>query len=208
MTTTLVDTGMEDGDSNFWRRMGKMKEVPTSDLLERLKGVMAATAEMLIEAAAIVRVLEDRGEDLEDVIKPRRLNLLRRIGQGSLMPEIVISNMSEPALVNKFARLTVDDQKKLVADEPVAVLVLNALGESDKRMVRPSELTKEEHQQIFDYDHIRTLAEQRTWLRQQEQTAATREPKDGRFDVYRGKLRVKVAMVFTKEELLKILEKM
>lgn len=128
-------------------------------------------AQRVIVAAAVVRLYDEQGFSLERLpMSARDLNYLRRVGSGSMIPDLLFSEKMTDTLRTRVARLPVIEQKKFAADEPVEVV--SVIGDTtETRMIRPSELTAQQVYQLFGYDRVRTLAEQRTWIDERNQAA-------------------------------------
>lgn len=112
--------------------------------------------------AAIVRELEDRGEDLSQ-LRLGMTRYLRKIAYGQVSPEVVVRFGEYPLLVDRVAALPTPDQQKLCSGEPVRLMLLTERG-TDHRMVDPLALNRHQIAQIFDRDRIRTDAEQVAWI--------------------------------------------
>lgn len=144
----------------------KMTDAQLKDELAR---VMGTTAESILRAAVIVKMLEDRGENLTEL----RIGLvwyLRRIASGQLMPEIVARFAGSYSL-ERIARLPIRDQQKCLELNGIMVGTLEA-GEIVVRHVPVMQMERWESRQAFANNHIREPAEQVAWMR-----AKNSEPK-------------------------------
>jgi hypothetical protein len=141
------------------------KEMSTLELREELGRAFKVTVQQIIRIAAIIRVLEDRGEKFDDT-KSVLMTCLRKIAAGELMPQVLMSFNGSPSLLGCAMSLPIDDQKRLSDSSPLTVMELNG-DEAIKHSVLPSKLTRRQVEQVFASDHIRSGAEQVKWLREQ-----------------------------------------
>jgi hypothetical protein len=131
----------------------------TQELRAAMTAAMARTVEQLARLAWIVRILEERGEDLTD---PRigLMPYLRQIAYGQTLPEVVIRYAERPALVKAISALPRPDQQRLASGEPVPLAIRREDGTVEQRMVDPSHLVGEQVGRVFARDRIRTIDEQ------------------------------------------------
>lgn len=146
MTTelTTVDAELE--------RLGGLT---TDELRGELAGQLRLTASHLVRLAAIVRLLEDRGEDLSD-LRIGLLQYLRRIAHGQVVPEVVVRFAEYPSLIQRISGMPLPDQIRLASGDPVRLM--DASGEH--RLMDPLAMTRDQVAQAFARDHIRDDAEQ------------------------------------------------
>ena len=153
-----------------------LSAVPEEDLLGRLSSLLAKTADDLREMAAIVAELERRGKDLSGL----RLGIvdhLRRIAAGQLLPEVVVHFAGYPSLLRIAVQLPLPDQRKLVTEESLSLAVWRE-GRIQFRRVDPLCLSGPQVRQVFRGDHIRSDAEQVSYLEdRQAAPAAAEKPK-------------------------------
>lgn len=135
---------------------------PTEELKSRLTSLLARTAEDLSSMAAIVGELERRGEDLS-TLKLGIVHYLRRIAAGQLLPEIVVQYSGYPLMLRQATVLPIEDQRRLISGEPLPVAVWRG-NNIEWRRVDPLALTRDHVTQIFAGDHLRTDAEQVSYL--------------------------------------------
>lgn len=143
--------------------------MPTQDLRTELRSGLFDTAKHLLRLATIVKVLEERGEDLSDIKAGMFIPFLRRVAYGQLMPEIMIRFNGAPAMVQRISSLPLPDQKRLAAGEPVRLMVRADDGRLDHRMVDPANMTRDQFFQVFAHDRIRTEQEQVLILEQRRE---------------------------------------
>jgi hypothetical protein len=119
--------------------------------------------ESIVELAQCVQAADARGLDLSDV----RLDIypqIRRVADGAVLPEVVTMYGWKKTVYDRIAALSIAEQKKIVQDGHVPVLVLGANGETTTRMMSPTAMRPEQLRQVFADDHVRTDAEQAPFL--------------------------------------------
>lgn len=133
----------------------------TASLVHSLKKELAITVERVIRIAAIVRVLESRGFDFDD-LKLSMVSYLRRVASGHTLPEVVVNYQDRPLLLAKVALLAIEDQTRLLSDAKIDVL------RKDGTVVKKGAvaLNGAEQHQVFNRGRIRSVIEQREWLGQ------------------------------------------
>ncbi len=145
--------------------VGVLDLMSTAELKAELANVLTITASSLVRAAAIVRVIESRGESLAQ-FKSGLIGYLRKIAHGQLLPEVVAVFVGHPAL-KRIAQLPEPDQRRCLESDglPIGVM-LN--GQVDQRMKPILQMEQFEVRQVFADDHIRSPEEQLAWLKSQE----------------------------------------
>lgn len=147
----------------------------TEQLREELVRTLGLTASNLARMAQIVRVLEERGEDLE-ALHIGLLHHLRRIAYGQVLPEVVVRFAGRPFLIKVIGNLPIPDQCRIAAGEPVAMATTDPVGVTTHRMVDPYIMTPGQAAQVFAADHIRDLSEQAVILDQKRSRKSARMP--------------------------------
>lgn len=155
----------------------------TADLLRELTVQLRHTAEAMMRLAWIVRILEDRGEDLSGLRLPL-INHLRRIAYGQVLPELVVRFAAQPALLTRVSMLPMPDQQRLASGESVRLVVFREAPDgrrvTDHRLVDPSKLTQDQIWQVFGQDRIRSESEQVLYLEERSMRPATTPPPRGK----------------------------
>lgn len=131
----------------------------TKRLREELARTLHLSAAYLRRLAVIVRLLEERGEDLSD-LKLDLLPYLRLIAHGQLLPELLVQHGHSPLLIRMARALPIPDQARLASGEPVPLAIRQRDGTIDHRMVNPSYLTREQMTLVFSMGRIRPIEEQ------------------------------------------------
>jgi hypothetical protein len=151
--------------------------LPIEALRQELIQQTRKTAEGFLRLAWIVRLLEERGDDLSGL----RFSLiphLRRIAYGQLLPELLVRFGSHPSLLRRVSLLPIPDQKRLVERQSVELAVLVIDPENGevpvytKREADPGKLLGPQIFQVFGPDRLRSYAEQCLFL----DDARTRTP--------------------------------
>ena len=140
----------------------ELEGLTTEQLYEAFDVARVVTCKQIQRMASIVRLLEERGEDLSE-IKQASLQSYRLIGQGQLLPEVFQLYCGSPLLFNRIRTYPLSEQRKLASDAPMRILSADNPAE-DCRIVKPSVMTRDEVHQAFAENHIRTDGEQRSWL--------------------------------------------
>lgn len=136
-------------------KLVEFRALDTAELKRLLASAIDTTASTLLRLAAIVRVLEERGEDLSDL----RFGLktyLRQIAYGHLLPGVVVRFAEYPALMQRVGRLPLEQQRSIADGEPVPVLV----GD-DVKPIDPLRMTYDQVLQVFGERGLRDEREQR-----------------------------------------------
>lgn len=99
---------------------------------------------------------------------PAVLRMFEDIGRGKVLPSLAFDN-SEPAKIMR--RFPLPMQARLEA-EPIPLVVRNQSGKMDVRLVKLTDMTKDQRQQAVDKDRLRTEGQQRSMLDEQAARAA------------------------------------
>lgn len=134
----------------------------TAALKRELVLTASAAAGQVLRMAAIVRLLEERGEDLSEV-KVGMIRYLRRIAYGQVLPEIVTTFSDYPLLLNRLTSLPLPDQDRIARGESVEVMISTDNG-PDVRLIAPINLTAEQVYQVFGDGRVRSDSEQVAYL--------------------------------------------
>ena len=146
-------------------------------LRQELVRSLSLSVEHLVRAAIIVRILEERGETVEDEANQSLVSWLRRIAYGQLAPEAVIRFAGKPGMVNSISSLPLPDQRLVASGKPVALVVRRENNTFDERMVDPLYLSRSQFSQVFARGRIRTAAEQILFLESEPAEVEPSKPK-------------------------------
>ena len=155
--------------------LASIRELDNESLRKQLSEALKLTAQSLLRLAAIIRTLEERGEDLSG-LRIGLLPYLRQIAYGQVLPETVIRYAESPMLVQAISRLPLPDQRRLATGEAVPFALRKGDGSVDHRLVDPLLLRREQVNLIFVRDHIRTVEEQIAVLEARPQADAATVP--------------------------------
>jgi hypothetical protein len=132
----------------------------TEELRAELSRSLEVTAAQLVHLAAIVAELERRGENLSD-LRLGLLGYLRRINAGQVLPELVVRFQGRPAALQTASLLPIGDQQRLVASEPLELVVPGSSGQTwDTRLVDPLWLDTHQFRQLAGPAGLRSVPEQ------------------------------------------------
>jgi hypothetical protein len=146
-----METGTEIVIAEPLPGAGLLREIEAlaDDQIEkRFAEATLRTAHGLLEMAACVRVLENRGHNLSG-LKMAILPYLRLIAHGQLMPELVLRFAASPSLLAAAARLPMPDQKRLIDKGVVPMAVIEADRSIGIREVDPRVLSRRELSRVF-----------------------------------------------------------
>ena len=99
---------------------------------------------------------------------PQILRMFEDIGRGKVLPSLAF-DMSEPAKIMR--RFPLPMQARLES-EPIPLVVRRSDGKMDVRLVKLTDMTKDQRQQAIDKDRLRTEGQQRSMLDEQSTRAA------------------------------------
>lgn len=112
-----------------------LSRIPAADLRRELARGLTLVAEQLYRLGLVWVELEQRGEDLSDL----RAGLnwtLPLIGSGLLAAEAVIAFAGRRSILREFEGMPLDQQRRLAAGEPVAVVTPDGPHETELVPVR------------------------------------------------------------------------
>jgi hypothetical protein len=138
----------------------------TDRLREELTRSLHVSAAHLRRLAVIVRLLEERGENLAD-LRIGLLPYLRQIAHGQVLPEVLVRFAQSPWIVRLVSSLPLPDQKKLADGERIELVFRRDTG-FDKRLVDPLAMTRDQVLLAFDRNRLRSEEEQVLILEQKK----------------------------------------
>jgi hypothetical protein len=162
-----------DGNESL---LAHFQSLSTEDLKRSLVLQLEMSANTLLHTAYLVRVLEERGEDLSG-LKIGLIHHLRKIACGQLLPEVVVRFAGKPSLIALIGNLPLAEQRRLADGEHVRLVVYDqATGQRTHRMADPLALTPRQVAQVFARDHVRRDDEQALLLDERRERAAQPVP--------------------------------
>jgi hypothetical protein len=144
------------------------------ELRAELAHSLDRTASELVRLAWIVRLLEERGEDLTD-LKLDLVPYLRLIAYGQLSPGLVVRYGHSGALMKVARSLPMPDQDRLARGERVPMVVRKPDGGFDQQMADPALMSPRQIAQVFAAGRVRSTEEQILVLRDQPAKPAKRK---------------------------------
>ena len=149
-----------------------LSKLTTEQLEAEFAGALKDTADGLLRLAAAASELERRGRDLSH-LKLNLISYLRMIAARQLLPEVVLYLGDQKAKVQAIANLPIEKQQKLLDADEVHVLV-----ENEDVTVSLRELSQSHLKQVFSEHKVRTIAEQRAFVREKQSDKPVKiEPK-------------------------------
>src|SRR5271157_1277362 len=100
----------------------ELARLETIQLRQELTQSLHVTAAHLRRLAIIVRLLEERGEDLTD-LRIGLLPYLRQIALGQILPEVIVRFAESPWMIRLVGSLPLPDQKRLSDGDRVTLVV-------------------------------------------------------------------------------------
>lgn len=169
----------------------------TEALREELGRALEVTAAHLARLAWIIRVLEERGEDLSD-LKIDLLGHLRRIAYGQVLPEIVVRFIQSPLALAKIQALPLPDQRRIAQGESLPVAVQSPDGSFTHKLIDPVLMTPSQLKLAIGPRGLREIAEQVSLLeeRPRDRDRAAKRRKIGKVTADPAKGGIKVGRVF------------
>jgi len=156
--------------------IGSIDNLSSDELRDMLIGLLGLTAETMMRMAAIVRVLEDRGIDVADMVPKNMLPTLRGIAYGTILPNVYVRFSGTREMLRLVQTLPAPDQKYLADGGMVELVVWDEAGKPTKRKADPLLMTKDQTRQVFGHGVIRDEAAQLLILDQQRSESKRNRP--------------------------------
>jgi hypothetical protein len=163
MTAQISESRIDEA-SVYESEMKRLHGLSTQKLKDELLDVVAASVKQLITIGVIVRIIEERGGDLND-FRVGLFHFVRRIAYKQLLAEVVARLNGNPRLLNCVASLPIPDQRTVIGGDGIKVIIIDGNGKTDSRLVDPIKMSAREISQVFAKDHIRDDGEQISWIR-------------------------------------------
>lgn len=180
-----------------------------NDIAQQITAKITSAMDQIVEAADLyVQALDQYGVDevtgalyetAPNVERPFWVRL-ELIGRGQLDRRLLYGKSQ---VEGKLRKLPLSQQRQAL-DDGVEVLV----GEGDHLIVQVHDLTSEQVRQVFDRDHVRSLAAQRAWLESQKSHDPSPPPYREPYVVRRGKVEILRPVTLTRKEVARLLEEM
>lgn len=134
----------------------------------------------LVRAGKIIVELVDSDPYVYDYIgqtcpsmTPSILRIMEDIGRGKVLPSLAFDNSESARIMRRFPL----PMQARLESEPIPLVVRNPDGAMDVRLVKLSDMTKDQRAQAVDKDRLRTEGQQRAMLDEQAAKAAIVEIK-------------------------------
>ncbi len=134
----------------------ELKSLPTDELHERLRSAIGVTADAIRRMADLWHELVRRGEDMSRY-RTALTPFLAGVAQGRLLPALVVQLSGQTRTLEKVATLSVADQERLLAGEPVEIY----RGEDRTEELPLRDLLWSDVAQAIGDGRIRSAAEQK-----------------------------------------------
>lgn len=146
-------------------------------LLQRLCDALDGAKRNYVEAAGMVMELDAKGFDFSKAkgITKSALRILRLIGGGHVLPEVVI-NYVGTSLGSALMTLPTKEQKRILDGGKVSYLVMTKDGKPEELAVTVNDMSglpPDAIKLIFGNGAVRTISEQRVHLESARKAAAT-----------------------------------
>lgn len=149
---------------------------PDDALRTALQDLLYLSRENVIRMAAIVRILCERKVELRGVVPETVTTALLRIAYGQVVPELLATAWLPDAVVKRAMLLPLPQQLEIAADKPLEVYEIGSAEHGpEPRMVRPSEMSPRQAQQVFGAAGLRTPQQQVEFLKHAAEKQATRD---------------------------------
>ena len=143
------------------------------ELIRLLLESFARTVKEIAFMASALRQLEQRGVDTTK-LKCGLKHYLRLVGNGQVLPGVLLKCSDNRALLDLLVTLPIPDQQRILDGTPVQLWHFLPDGTPDHRLVDPDILTRRQLNQVFARGHIRNQGEQLMLL--QDQATQAKKP--------------------------------
>lgn len=181
--------------------------------LESLKSAIDAGIESWKAAGiAIVDLIDNHGMTLgqisesinSPVVNPNVLAQFERIGRNQVLPRLLVASFPAAKAMQK---LPLSEQRRLL-DQGTDVMVMRT-GGADTIIIRPEDMTKDQAQQVFSKDGVRSLSAQRAFIEgKASETAAMSKVKQSPWIIKSGRVIFREACEMSRQELTILLSQM
>jgi len=188
-----------------------MKKEITRNYIEEFKKALQSGLDNIVKAAEIYVEAIDSDYEAKDkfsssfdgTIPAAAWAGFEAVGRKAMHPKLLFGGGNNRGYIK---RLIYSDQEDVLSGKRVSLLI----DGGDSIMVDPREITKEQAQQLFDRDHIRTLSEQKAYVESQRlpQSSIEHTAEQLQVKVVNHKLYIKADTVLTKREVARLLESM
>ena len=177
-------------------------KIPSAqEIAARIRNIGTSLLEVAHDLVAAIDARPELVKELADAgVNRELLNRLEKLGRGQIHPSLVFNTTSGGT---KLLALPLSEQTHVLEN---GVEILDA-DETSTRLIPVNELTGEQSRQVFQSGKMRTLAEQRTWLRDRKNKLKPVDA-DATYRVFSDHVVVLKPGKFTKKLLLQWLTEM
>lgn len=143
----------------------QLEAMTTEELRQELAQSLQLNARQLLHLAAVWRVLESRGENLDELRRGMGA-YLPLIASGRLAADAVVKFAGQATLLRALTDLSIDRQKAIAAGESLRVITLDNNGEPKTVEMPAYALTAAQVRQVFAPGKLRDEKEQAAQLLQ------------------------------------------
>lgn len=149
----------------------------TAELKRQLGALLELTVKHIYRICAIIRVLQDRKEKLDD-FRSGLMKYLEAAAAGRLLAEAILAVSAYPKLVDKMIGKPAAVQRDIIENKEIAVVVPDNRAKNDFKVVKvpAQKLTEHMLPQVFAKNHVRTPDEQKAWLQRPAPCGRKPEP--------------------------------
>lgn len=192
---------MNNLPEQFKPEYAKLERLDDDALDRELLSTLETTARTFVRLALIVRLKEERGQDLSS-LRIGMIDALRRIAYGQLLPEVLERFGTKPALLKRVAAVPIPDQRKCLAEDGIKFATVEN-GKPTHVLMSPTRMDARQLKQVFAPDHLRDVDEQVVWARAQPLCPPRKAPMPVEVDKKHGSIIVTGERVeITREQLL------
>lgn len=138
------------------------------------------------------------------VVNPNVLAQFERIGRNQVLPRLLVASFPAAKAMQK---LPLSEQRRLL-DQGTDVMVMRT-GGADTIIIRPEDMTKDQAQQVFSKDGVRSLSAQRAFIEgKASETAAMSKVKQSPWIIKSGRVIFREACEMSRQELTILLSQM
>jgi hypothetical protein len=177
-----------------------LDKLTDDQLIAAIKEKLGITAQQIVELCFMICCAADRGIDVNEILPPPLRRWYKHVAAGQVLPELISRFMGMPSFLDRFARLPLPDQQRVVSDS-----ISVAEPDGAVRLLPPAVWTQEQLRLVVADDHLRTPAEQRVLLKQQKKLSLSVPHLPGiQIDRRAKKVSITVPMELTKQELIEL----
>jgi len=133
------------------------------EIVKEVSKRLELTVENFQHLACMVRILRDRGVDVDAIVCPF-MDELRAMADGAMYPGLLPVAIRNRRLGAVARSLPMADQVRVANDEPLPVMVIREGTGPAPRYLKPSQMAPYQVAQVFTFGKIRSEVEQINYL--------------------------------------------